>query len=226
VQEYRDCLALDQQEVKRDEATVAPSDRAQDGELIYEPEHNATVQTRGIVDTIQTLGRNMGLQKAAKCSTKNGGVHNEFVWTSDIVASAVNTCTRLREDIEKFELTKDGGVGKIYDNLTNGHNKRGHQLQDKRKLTVHYLLNLIPPAKATIDEIKAIATGVYDLCNDGIERIMSKEDGCAEDIKYFRPSKAKSYTTTAAVDGLINMYYGGYEDVVATLRVDFKNDAN
>ncbi|KAF1958524.1 hypothetical protein CC80DRAFT_503268 [Byssothecium circinans] len=66
-------------------------------------------------------------------------------------------------------------------------------------------------------KISAILSGVYDLCNDGIKWIISKDEGCVEDINYFYPSKAKHFTTIATVDGLIKMYFSSYEDIVAML---------
>ncbi|KAF2636033.1 hypothetical protein P280DRAFT_522554 [Massarina eburnea CBS 473.64] len=220
-QDFRDCLGKGKAKSKREESH---SDVGDD-ELIYEPETDDTVQRRGIVDLTNILGKNLGLKKHAECDKVDGGVHNEFMWAADIVKKAKNACEEIRKQIEATGLKEDGGVGAFIDHLTDGHNKRGHQLKDKCKLTAHYFINFVPPAKATTEQIKAIASGVNDLCSHGIERIMSKDEGCAQDINYYRPSKASHFTDPAAVDGLLEMYFGGYEDTVATLRVDFQDDS-
>lgn len=73
-----------------------------------------------------------------------------------------------------------------------------------------------------IEDIKALANGVYDLCNDAIERIGTKNEGCIQDIKYYRPSKAKHFVDPAVIGGMLGLSWGG--ERVATLSVDFAKD--
>jgi hypothetical protein len=86
-----------------------------------------------------------------------------------------------------------------------------------------YLLRYVPPVKATVDEIQAISAGIYDLCNDGLEKILTKDTGCTQSIKYFRPSKAKHYTGNGARSGSLNLYWGDAPEPVAMMMVDFSN---
>jgi hypothetical protein len=97
-------------------------------------------------------------------------------------------------------------------------------MQDNRHLLATYTLNFIPPAKTTVDDIKLIASGVYKLCDAAIRRITAGDEGCAESLRYYRPSKAKHYTDNAAADGTIRAFFGNYFDTVATLQVDFTED--
>lgn len=143
------------------------------------------------------------------------------MWIEDVVGTSVQVCERLKSDIQLSGLAKDGGTGFIVDKLFSGHDKQGHQLKDNAKVAVYYTLKFVPPAQLALEETKAIAQGIYDLCNDGIERILTKGSGCTQDIKYFRPSKAKTYTGSGARSGAVDLFWGDTSTVIANLAVDF-----
>ena len=211
--DIRQCLDGVQHKAKRD-----------DEMLVYEPDEKNPIERRGIIDTVTTLGKQLFLDKKPYCDGDR--VHDNFVWVEDIRARSNDVCKGLRAQIDSNGLTRDGGVGKIVELMTNGHDKQGHQLKDNRKVTATYLLTFLPPVNMAVKEIKELAAGVYDLCNDGIERIATKGEGCSQDIKYFRPSKAKTYHSDGAIGGYLRMYLGGNDDDsrVVDLSVDFTND--
>ncbi|KAF2446597.1 hypothetical protein P171DRAFT_430721 [Karstenula rhodostoma CBS 690.94] len=222
-EEARNCLQ-EQTHAKRADRLHARDESLEAGELIYEPDTGgvATVQPRGLVESVLRLGKNLYIDKSPFCYGTE--VHDNFVWVDDVRAKSNEICQQLREQIDASGLKQDGGVGIVFDHLTNGHDKQGHQLKDKRKVTATYLLTFIPPAKTTIDGIKEIASGVYDLCNDGIEKLATKDLGCTQDIGYYRPSKAKHYTDTAAIGGQFRMFFDGVADSVADLSLTFSED--
>jgi hypothetical protein len=214
-QQLRDCVDQTQPKARRAEA-------AEDDVLLYEPEEADAVKPRDLIDTAQVLGQMLYLNKKPWCDGTE--VHENFVWVADITAKANDICSRLKDDIEKHGLKEDGGVGSVVDLLTNGHDKQGHQLKDKRHLTATYLLNFYPPARTGIEGVKQLASGVYDLCNDGIMRIAEKGTGCTADLKYFRPSKAKTYHDVGAIGGTLRMFFGKDTNPVADLSLMFSND--
>jgi hypothetical protein len=214
-QEMHDCVDRMQPKARRAEA-------GEDDVLFYEPEAADAVKPRGIVDTVQVLGKQLYLNQKPWCEGKE--VHDNFVWVEDIVSNATSVCLDLKDKIDIHNLKKDGGVSSVLNYLTNGHDKQGHQLKDKRHVTASYLLNFYPPAKMAIEEVKQLAAGIYDLCNDGIMRIGTKEKGCTAGITYFRPSKAKTYHGVGAIGGTIRMFFGEDTSPVADLSLDFSND--
>jgi hypothetical protein len=222
-QEMRSCLDEAKANTKRDTEAGSPTADLGAEELLYNPDEKRSVQPRYIIDSVGRLGKSLYLDKKATwCDGKT--VHDNFVWVADIVSRSKDICSQLKDQIDSSGLKEDGGVGLVIDKLTNGHDKQGHQLKDKRKVTASYLLTFVPPAKMTINEIKELSTGVYDLCNDGIERIATKGEGCTQDIKYYRPSKAKHYTDTGAIGGTIQMYLGDSVSRVADLTIGFFDD--
>jgi hypothetical protein len=54
-----------------------------------------------------------------------------------------------------------------------------------------------------VNDIKTLAAGVNDFCNDAILRLGShnEDGGCVQSIKYFCPSKAKTYHDDALIGG-------------------------
>jgi hypothetical protein len=76
----------------------------------------------------------------------------------------------------------------------------------------------------TNDKIKILASKVYDMCDDAIRRLGSTNNngGCVENIKYFRPSKAKTFKDDAQIGGMLQMMWG--DEYVADFSIDFSND--
>jgi len=214
-QETRDCINQLQPHVRRAEAL-------DDDVLLYEPEETNAVQARGIIDTAQVLGKQLYLNKKPRCDGTE--VHDNFVWVEDIVSQADRVCSQLKDKIDAYNIKEDGGVATVVDLLTNGHDKQGHQLKDNRHVTATFLLSIYPPTNMAITDIKTLAAGIYDLCNDGITRIATKNEGCTADLKYYRPSKAKTYHGVGAVGGILRMFLGADTNPVADLTVDFSND--
>lgn len=144
--------------------------QAEAEELIYEPDTHPSITPRGaITDTIQVLGKAMALASSATCPT---GLRNEFVWARDLQDRAARVCNDLMADIDRKGISELGGVGVVVDQLGFGHNKKGHQLTDNAKLTATWILNILPPSAGLVnDDLKAIATGVHDLCDDAILRL-------------------------------------------------------
>jgi hypothetical protein len=208
---------------KREEADTASNSSSlpEPDELVYEPEEKGALQARGFVDKIVVAGKDLFLAPKPTCSAPE--VPDNFMWVEDVIAKAGDVCERIKADIVMTGAARDGGVGYVLDLLNNGHDKQGHQLKDNRWVYATYFLRFVPPAKATIDEIQSISAGIYDLCNDGIERILTKGDGCTQSIKYYRPSKARHYTGDGARSGNLNLYWGDAPEPVAELMVDFTN---
>ncbi|KAI8930548.1 hypothetical protein NX059_012160 [Plenodomus lindquistii] len=215
-QEMSDCVEQTLPKARRAEAF-------EDDVLLYEPNKTDTVKPRNIVDQVQVLGKQLYLREKALCVGDE--VHDNFVWVEDIVSSAKNVCGELKDKIEQHGLRENGGVGTVLKLLTNGHDKQGHQLKDNRHLAANYMLNILPTTRHGIHNIKQLASGIYDLCNDGIERIATKGDGCTADLSYYRPSKAKTYHGVGAIGGVIGMYLGQDTVHVADLALDFFNDS-
>jgi hypothetical protein len=218
-QQLRDCVDQTQPKARRAEA-------AEDDVLLYEPEEADAVKPRGIVDTTQVLGQQLYLNKKPWCEGTQ--VHDNFVWVGDIVPKANDVCSRLKNDIEKHGLKEDGSVGAVVNLITNGYGfgsgRFQNQLMINRHLTATYLLNFYPPARTGIEGVKQLAAGVYDLCNDAIIRITEKGNGCAVDVPYFRPSKAKTYHEVGAIGGTVRMFLGKDTNPVADLSLMFSND--
>ncbi|KAF2276882.1 uncharacterized protein EI97DRAFT_433106, partial [Westerdykella ornata] len=215
-QEMRKCV--EKIKSNQHDAVVARDDE----ELIWEPEEGDNVQTRDIIDTVQVLGKSLFLdKKATLCSD---GLNDEFMWAEDMREKVQPACDRMKGIIEELHLREDAGVGTVIDKLTKGHDKQGHQLKDNRKLTATYLISLYKPAGIAMNEIKALSSGIYDLCNDGLHRLLSKGDGCTADLTYYRPSKAKHYTDTGAVSGVIRIFWGSENEPVADLSVSYTNE--
>ena len=214
-QEMRDCVDQVHPKDRRAEAR-------EDDVLLYEPETADAVKPRGIVDTVQVLGKQLYLNQKPWCDGKD--VHDNFVWIEDIISNVTSVCEDLKSKIDFHNIKHDGGVNSAVNFLTNGHDKQGHQLKDKRHLTATYLLNFYPPAKMAIDEVRQLAIGIYDLCDDGIKRLGTKGEGCSAGITYFRPSKAKTYHGEGAIGGTIRMFFGEDTRPVADISLGFSND--
>jgi hypothetical protein len=218
-QETRDCIDQMQPKDRRAEAF-------DDDVLLYEPEETDAVQPRGImgiIDTAQVLGKQLYLSKKPMCDGTQ--LHDNFVWVEDIVSQADRVCSQLKEKIDAYNIKEDGGVATVVNLLTNGHDKQGHLLKDNRHVTATFLLSIYPPTNMAITDIKALASGIYDLCNDGIMRIASKEEGgCSDGLKYYRPSKGKTLSGIGAIGGVLRMFLGADTNPVADLSMDFSND--
>jgi hypothetical protein len=219
-QVLRKCMSQSQPKTKRNDTTAQPEPE----ELIYEPDTNPTVTPRGaITDTIQVLGKAMALASSATCPTS---LRNEFVWARDLQARGVQVCNDLIADINRKGISELGGIGVVVDQLGFGHNKKGHQLTDNAKLTATWILSILPPPAGVVNnDIKAIAQGVHDLCDDAIIRLTANDVGCAQDVKYYRPSKAKHYKDPAAREGTISLSFGSGTEQIAGLSLSFTNDS-
>lgn len=181
-----------------------------------------TLKARDFIDNIFTVGKTLFLDRKANCKYQQ--VHDEFIWWKDIFERIPDVCFTLKEQIESNGLDRDGGVASVINKITNGHDKQGHQLKDKVSLGVSYLVNWFPPARMTINEIKAVASGVSSLCEGAIRRIGNVDDGgCKNDIRYYRPSKAKTFTDAAAIAGTLGVEWAGQK--VADIVVDFFDDS-
>jgi hypothetical protein len=216
---------------------LAKREQPEDGVLIWEPEEKrsighvedlggegerGSIQSRGIVDKLFTLGKDLLLDSRSNCFSTE--VHDDFLFVSEIHEKMGETCRQIQEQIDATGIQKDGGIGLIIDKVTNGHDKQGHQLKDKRALTVTYLLNFYPPTGMAINDIKTLAAGVNDFCNDAVLRLGSYNDegGCVQNIKYYRPSKAKTYHDDAQIGGDLQITWDG--ERVGAFSIDFSED--
>jgi hypothetical protein len=211
-----ECLSAPRPRARRSDLDAANSNHTESNELLYEPE---ALQARGFVDRVQAAGKDLFLRQNPLCTTAK--VTDNFMWTEGIVTTSVQVCERLKSDIQLSGVATDGGTGFVVDKLFSGHDKQGHQLKDNVKVAVYYTLKFVPPAQAAVSDIKAIAQGIYDLCNDGIERILTRGSGCTQDIRYFRPSKGRTYTGSGARSGEVDLFWGDTSTVIANLAVDF-----
>jgi hypothetical protein len=111
----------------------------------------------------------------------------------------------------------------MLDHLNIGHDKQAHQLKDNVQVGLQIAIQLAPPAIGQpLATTVAVAEAVYDLCNDGVERILTRGSGCTQAITYYRPSKAKHYTDNAARSGELAMYWGG--SAIEKLALDVFNN--
>jgi hypothetical protein len=69
-----------------------------------------------------------------------------------------------------------------------------------------------------------LAAGVNDFCNDAILRLGSfnEEGGCLENMKYFRPSKGKTFHEYAQIGGDLQIKWDGKR--VGAFSMDFSED--
>jgi hypothetical protein len=216
-QAVNECMGPLQPHAKRNNLNTYHSNDTAPKEEHYED--GEVLERRTFVDRVQAAGKELFLRERPFCTAPE--VPKDFMWIEDIVQTSVDLCDRLKSEIVLNELDKDGGTGWIIDTLLSGHAKQGHQLKDKTKTLVYYGLKFLPPAKMAVDQSKAIAQGIFDLCNDGIERILTKGTGCTQEITYFRPSKGKTFTDSAARSGSVDLFWGDSKTLVGNLVVDF-----
>jgi hypothetical protein len=225
----KDCMESTQPHAKREQ----PDNRV----WIWEPEEKrsmghvedlggegerGSIQSRDIVDKLFTLGKNLFLDTKSNCVGTQA--HDDFLFNYEIKDKLGETCRQLQQQIDTTGIKEDGGIGFLVDKVTNGHDKQGSQLVDKRALTVTYLLSFYPPAGMAINDIKTLAAGVNDFCNDAILRLGSfnEEGGCLENMKYFRPSKGKTFHEYAQIGGDLQIKWDGKR--VGAFSMDFSED--
>ena len=113
-------------------------------------------------------GKKLFLEQNPHCNIPE--VPDNFLFVKEIMERTVDWCERLKTDIEVYKIAEDGGTGLFTDLLPFGHDKQGHQLKDDVKVGLQLAITLAPPPVGqTLETTKAIARGVYDLCNDGVE---------------------------------------------------------
>ncbi|KAF1831791.1 hypothetical protein BDW02DRAFT_600507 [Decorospora gaudefroyi] len=236
-QQAKECLESSRPRAKREEP--------EDGVLIWEPEEKRikrqvadlgeeqeknsvqprknSIDTPMIVDKLLKLGKPLNLATQSRCRGKH--VNDDFLFSQKDIGEHVHRiCRDLTTQIENTGIQKDGGIGFLVDKVTNGHDKQGHQLKDKKALTATYLLTWYPPYNMVIEDIKTLAGGVTSFCNDAIRRLGSPKDegGCTQKITYFRPSKAKTYKDLAQIGGDLEINWDGKQ--VGTFSMDFSED--
>lgn len=204
------------------EAKSSASTKRSLGTSLPSQETRNDLSARNIIESVIKAGQTLSIDQKPFCDGEK--VHDNFLWVTDIRESAVDICQELNKQISETGIAQDGGVGLVVKQFTSGHDKQANQLKDYRKVTATFLLNLIPPAKATLDTVKQISSGLDELCHNAIEKIATKNMGCTAEIKYYRPSKAKSFTGTGAIGGFLEVVYGAAKDAVANISVDFSND--
>ncbi|KAH6694930.1 hypothetical protein BKA61DRAFT_711359 [Leptodontidium sp. MPI-SDFR-AT-0119] len=148
-------------------------------------------------------------------------VNDNFIWVTEIRDKAVDFCTILVTEINEKGLSKDGGVGQFVNLFTNGHDKQGHQLKDGVKVVATFVLKVYTPAGMAFETVKEVAKGVQGACVQGLKVLATKETGCTDDLDYYRPSKAKGYTGTGAIGGLLHILWKGVP--FAALKLDLAN---
>lgn len=189
----------------------------------------ALVQARDLADTVQVLGKVMGVDERAACQDEHGyqsELHDEFVWAHDVAALANTICDEIQSKIEETGLHEDGGIAYAARALTNAYDNQSNYLHKGRHLLLTTAVDFFPPANMLKTEIQALASGAHTLCSVGIQRLMDPREGCAQEVKWYVSQKAKFETETAAVGGKIGMFYDGSNNHVAALRVGFSEDSN
>lgn len=181
----------------------------------------AVVERRWGGDAIQVLGKWLKLESTASCPQR--GVHNEFVWAKDIANQAGDICKQLRQKINDEQLTTTGGIVEAGFDLL-GFNKKGNTLTKGAKLYVTYTLHYDPRAQMAIEQAKTLADGVDQLCKNGIQKIMDKDQGCASGISWYVSQKAHTEHEFGAVGGLVELLFDGVADYVGLVDVSFSQD--
>ncbi|KAF2876936.1 hypothetical protein BDV95DRAFT_589587 [Massariosphaeria phaeospora] len=173
-------------------------------------------EARGFVDNVMAAGKKLFLEQDPHCNIP--GVPDNFVWVNEILEKAVDWCAQVKTKIEVDSIAVDGGTRAVSQLLPFGHDKMGPQLKDNVQLGMKLALTFAPPPFGqTLGVTKVIAQGVYDLCNDGIERILTKGSGCTQEIGYYRPSKAKHYKEEAARSGEVALFWGDAATTIGNL---------
>lgn len=148
--------------------------------------------------------------------------NDNFIWVTEIRDNAVKFCNILVKEIRDNGLSKDGGVAQFVNHFTNGHDKQGHQLKDGMKVAATFVLKVYTPVGMAFETVKEVAKGLEVACVQGLTVLATKETGCTDDINYYRPSKAKGYTGTGAMGGLMYMLWKGIP--FAAVKLDLANE--
>jgi hypothetical protein len=229
LEELNSCFAQGQPKSKRAEASIDSEADFNSTQLLYGSTDNSQHQPRGIVDSIQVLGQRMGIGQRPTCQEESGlasKIHDEFVWAHDVSVLAEDLCKAAASKIEETGLNADGGVGYAYRQLTNAHDDQDNILKNGRHLLLTMAIRMFPPTAIAQDEIREISQGVYTLCTAGIQRIVNPTEGCTEQVDWYISQKMKWGKEMAALGGAIDVFRGGANSPIASLRVGFSEDTN
>lgn len=169
---------------KRDKAGAASNshDPLELDELVYEPTEEGALQARSIVDRLVVSGKDLFL--AAKPAHSALAVPDNLMWVQDVVAKAAGVCEKLKANIAIAEVARDRGVTYVLDRFNSGH--------DNGWVYASYFLRYVLPAEATVDKIQAISAGIYDLCNDGNDHILTKGNKYTQLVKVLSPKQGET----------------------------------
>ncbi|KAF2274584.1 uncharacterized protein EI97DRAFT_460154 [Westerdykella ornata] len=187
------------------------------------------IQSRGLMDTVEVLGKLMGIDQKSKCLDDNGvptKLHDEFVWVEDVTNAAASLCNDAMAIIDRTGLGDDGGIAYVSKGFSNAHDEQSNYLHNRRKLLLTMAVNYYPPASVAKEAIKDIAKGVRDLCSAGVSRLMDERDGCTSKVKWYISQKAKWDDHLAAVGGQVGMYFDGSNNHFGTISLEFSEDSN
>jgi hypothetical protein len=175
------------------------------------------------------LDKKMAVDQKAQCIESDSTpskLHDEFPWIEDVTGLAEKMCKNVTQYIDQYGIAKDGGVASTVNYLTNAHDWQSNTLKNGRNIMVTTTLNFFPPAKMAINEIKDLAGGLHTLCTAGIQRIMTPETGCTEEVSWWVSQKAHYERHRAALGGQVGMFFDGSKNPVAALQLGFSQDSN
>jgi hypothetical protein len=137
-----------------------PTAKHEQTQLVQELRNNSTssnlVQPRSLHDTIQVLGKVMGVGQKPVCREEKedreelilvpSTLHDEFAWWDSVVAIADDLCNQVKDRINEVGLTNDGGIAYAVQTIMNAHDKQGNSLANGRRITA----TLTPKYRSTI----------------------------------------------------------------------------
>lgn len=222
-EELSDCTQASSLQSKRDEQdspfALRPTEPIPNEE---ESSDNAIILARTPGPSVQKLGQTLGLSEKAYCPY--GGVHNEFMWAKDIKDMSRAVCNELRTTIKSKGVTGDGGIASTKKSLSNANNKKGNRMAGHKDITATFTLEIMTQPGKSLDDIRAIAEGVYDLCSDGISQIAYKDGGCGEEQRWYQATKVRFAKDIGAAGGELTMFWGDPNYIAGRVTMVFSDD--
>lgn len=223
---FRLALTKDQPKAKRD----IPADPTVG--ILYDSNKSTRLTPQGFVDSFNILGLTLGIGAQPVCrdeEDKEITLHEEFVWSDDIIPLADAICDDVNRYLEHSGLDDNyGGAGFATREFKNRHdlkNNRSGILLNNRKLLLTVATTILPPVQRADVGIKAVAEGVHTVCSAGIQKILNGPNGCSRNVRWYVSQKAKHENKLAAIGGVLDIFLGSATARVGSIRIGFSKDS-
>lgn len=220
------CFEQDRPMTKRE---VAAEPRVK---IVNDSDKDTQLAARGFVDSVTILGKTLGIGAEPVCKDKDDKdiiLHEEFVWSDDIIPLADAICDDVNRYLEHSGLDDySGGAGFASREFGNGHdlkNDRSGILLNHRKLLLTVATTVFPPAQMADVSIKMVADGVHKVCSAGIQKILNGPNGCSRNVRWYVSQKAKHKNKLAAIGGVVDVFLGSANSRVGSIRIGFTEDS-